>query len=65
MKSADFGQAFGLSQVKAAERGKAMSPNSSMNDTDEREVPVKASPGKSMGQSNRQAVAVDEDAYET
>ena len=64
VKSADFSHAFGLSQMKAAERDVkdgVKSPNSSMNDTDEREQPRKDT-GINL---NRHMAAVDEDTYET
>ena len=36
-----------------------------MNDTDEREIPLKASPDKQIINLNRKNVAVEEDTYET
>ena len=43
-----------------------MSPNSSMNDTDEREIPLKASTDQQIVNLNRKnMVAVEEDTYET
>ena len=43
VKSADFGNAFGLMQIKAGHT-KAISPQSSIDDTDERGQALRASP---------------------